>query len=185
MITLDPLYTAVLESDSIRPAYMVKLPNLHLTTAPADLSYNGDLYLSNGSLIELSGIPTTTDITANTYTLTLDNADQTALAIYGNGNYVGAPCYIYMALLNEDGTIIGGSTTPFELYSGQFESWSAEENGKQSVLKITIKSHWAAFNRKAGRFTNNSSQQEVYAGDTIFEYAHIDGTEVRWGAQND
>lgn len=185
MITLTAEYEAALSSDAFRPAYLVKLPGLYLTTAPSDITYDGNLYVSGGTLISLDGIPTSADITANTYTVTLDNTDQTALGIYGTANYVGAPCAIYMALLNEDGTVVGGTTSPFELYSGQFEGWSVEESGKTSVLKVVIKSHWAAFNRKAGRFTNNASQQEVYPGDTIFEYAHVDGTEVRWGAQND
>lgn len=185
MINLPAAYVTALASDSFRPAYLVKLPALTLTTAPSDLVFNGDTYVSDGSLLSMDGIPQSTDITAATYTVTLDNADRTALSLYGSTNYVGAECVIYMALLNDDGTILGGNTTPFEIYKGQFEGWSVTESKTSSTIKVTIKSHWAAFNRKAGRFTNNASQQEVYPGDTIFQFAHMDGTEVRWGASNE
>ena len=183
MITLTSEYQAALESDSFIPCYLIKLPGpLTLTTAPNDIAWGGDVYVSSGITIALDGIASTTDTSANTYTITLDNADQTALGIYGNNNYVGADVEIYMGLLNDDGSLIvnGSSEGPFEIYKGLFDTWAVSESLNKSVIKIKVKSHWAAFGRKAGRFTNSASQNEIYPTDTFFEYAHEDRKEVRW-----
>lgn len=183
MITLTAEYQAALESDAFSPCYLVKLPGpLTLTTGPDDLSFGGDTYVSGGLTIALDGLASTTEITANTYTITLDNADQTALGIYGNGNYIGSEVIVYMGLLNDDGSLIlnGSNEGPFEIYKGVFDGWGIQETGTRSTIKVKVKSHWASFNRKAGRFTNSASQQEIYPTDTFFEYSHEDVKDMRW-----
>ena len=183
MITLTAEYQAALESDKFAPCYLLKLPGpLYLTTAPNDVVYKSDIYVSGGHTIALDGIGATNDISANTYTITLDNADQTALGIYGNGNYIGSDVTVFMGLLNDNGSLIvdGSGDGPFEIYKGVFDGWGINETLTRSTIKVKVKSHWAAFNRKAGRFTNSASQQEIYPTDTFFEYAHEDVKDMRW-----
>lgn len=183
MITLTTEYQAALESDAFIPCHLIDLPGpLTLTTAPNDLSFGGKTYVSSGITLALDGIASSTDISADTYTITLDNSDQTALGIYGNANYIGAEVVIYLGILNDDGTLLvnGSNEGPFEIYKGLFDTWAVQESTTNSVIKIKVKSHWAAFGRKAGRFTNSASQQEVYSTDTFFEYAHEDRKEIRW-----
>lgn len=184
MLTLTSEYQTALESDYFKPCYLLDLPGpLRLTTADQDLTWGGNTYTSSGLVMKLDGIQSSTDLNANTYKITLDNANTTALALYALINYVGADAYIYLGLLNEDGSLIvnGSDEGPFEVYAGIFDSWSVSEGKGQSVLDVRLKSHWAAYNRKAGRFTNSASQEEHYAGDTFFEHAHREQNEIRWG----
>lgn len=184
MITLTAEYQAAVESDAFSPCYLIKLPGpLTLTTAPDDLSFGGDIYVSGGLTVALDGIASTTDLSTNTYTITLDNANQTAMAIYANGNYVGAPSTVYLGLLDDSGSLIldGSGFGPIEMYTGVFDGWAVKEDKNRSTIAIKLRSHWAAFNRKAGRFTNSSSQQELYPTDSFFDFAHVDQNEIRWG----
>ena len=42
-------------------------------------------------------------------------------------------------------------------------------------------SHWADFEKKAGRFSNNNSQQYFFSGDVGFEYAANTVKDLKWG----
>ena len=183
MIELTAEYREILESDQLRPIHLIKLPGLNLTTAAQDISWNGTVFQALGIVISLDGKRNTSEISANTYKLTLSNADQTALSILGQNDFFGMPCRIYIGLLDNDGALIvdNDGEGPFEFYSGLFDSWVANETTTKSTLEVTIRSHWAAFERKAGRWTNTESQQEQYPGDTIFEYAHLNESEFKWG----
>ena len=182
MLSLTQEYVDLLSSDKLSPCNLVKLPSLTLTTGPDDVSFRGDVYVAGGMTVALDSYGSTTDISANTYTITLDNANQTAFAIYANDNYIGAEVSIFLALLNDDGSLIvdGNGDGPFEIYKGVFDGWAVEETNTRSMIKIKIKSHWAAFNRKAGRYTNSASQQEVHPNDNFFQYAHEDINDMRW-----
>ena len=181
MITVTPATQAILESDQIRSCYLVALPSLYLTTAPSSLSWGGNTYTSNGTLLKLDGRAATGEVSANTFKLELDNADRTALSIYGTGNYLGLPVSVFYGLLDEDGQLI---PDPVEYFAGIFDGWSVKETTSASTLTVTAKSHWAAFERKAGRFTNQSSQQEVNPTDTFFDASHEDKTIYKWGNLN-
>ena len=182
MLSLTTEYVTLISSDQFSPCFLVKLPGLTVTTAPDDLSFGGDTYVSSGLVIKMDSYGSTTDISANTYTIELDNADQTAFAIYANDNYIGADVTVYMALLEDDGSLVvdGSGDGPFEIYKGIFDGWAVTESTTKSTIKVKAKSHWAAFNRKAGRFTNSASQQEIYPTDSFFEFAHEDINDLRW-----
>jgi hypothetical protein len=186
MITLTPEYQAVLESDQMRPVHLIKLPGLNLTTAAYDIAWDGTTYQALGIVLSLDGKRNTSEISANTYKLTLSNADQTALAVLGQNNYFGLPCRIYMGLLDDTGALIvdNDGNGPFEFYSGLYDSYVVNETNTKSTVEVTIRSHWAAYERKAGRWTNTESQQEQYPTDSIFEYAHLSDTEFKWGGRD-
>lgn len=178
MITATPAVQAIIESDQIRSCYLVALPSLYLTTAPSSLSWGGNTYTSNGTLLKLDGRAATGEVSANTFKIELDNADRTALSLYGNDNYLGLPVSVHYGLLDADGNLI---PDPIEYFAGIFDGWSVSETTSSSKLTVTAKSHWAAFERKAGRFTNQSSQQEQYPTDTFFDSAHEDKNIYKWG----
>lgn len=184
MINLTADYQQALASDQLRPIYLVDLPGLKLTTAPSDITWRGSVYKASGLLLRMDGKASTSEISANTYTLELSNADQTALATLGQSDLFGRPCNIYLGLLDDSGYLIkdGNEDGPFEYYSGLFDGWSVSESTNSSTLEVTLRSHWSAFERKAGRWTNSESQQEQYPADTIFEYAHKTDSTFKWGA---
>lgn len=183
MMELTPAYQTILESDQLRPVFLIDLPGLRLTTAPSSITWGGELYVASGLVMAVDGKNTTSEISANTYKIRLSNADQTALTALASDTIYGLPCTIRMGLLDDTGTLIteANGDGPFEFYKGLFDSWVVKEDNKSSTLEVTLRSHWAAFERKAGRWTNNESQQEQHPGDTIFEYAHLDTTSFKWG----
>ena len=178
MITVTPAIQAILESDQIRSCFLVALPSLYLTTAPSDLSWGGNTYQSNGSLLKIDGRAATGEVIANTFKIELDNADRTALSLYGNGNYLGLPVSVHYGLLDSDGQLI---PDPVEYFAGIFDGWGVKETTSKSSLTVTAKSHWAAFERKAGRFTSQSSQREAYPTDSFFDTSHEDKVIYKWG----
>lgn len=187
MLTLTSEMQTELAKDDIKSALLVSLPgSLLLTDWHKDLTWDGNTYLANGLLLEGTEVTFTEDMTASPYSIMIGNANTTALALYGGGtNYGGAKGSIYLALLDANGDVIEDVSNdgPILVYRGLFDNYGVTESGGKSVIKLQLKSHWASFKRKAGRFTNSASQEEVHPGDTFFQYGHLDQVEMKWGAE--
>lgn len=179
MLTLDSVTLAALASDHFEYAYLCDLPaNLHYTNHASDLSVNGTTYISNGLVSEFSGVSQSQAITLDSYSLQLSNVDNSIARGYTYQNYRGQPATIYMAII-EDGAIVGNPTV---VYKGTLDAYGIKETGSTSVLTLKLTSFWANYNQKGGRYTSDSVQQGLYAGDNIFKYAHEESSDsLGWG----
>jgi hypothetical protein len=52
---------------------------------------------------------------------------------------------------------------------------------RTSIIDLACASHWADFERKAGRLTNINSQQYFFPADTGFRYAANSIKDIKWG----
>lgn len=183
MMNLTTAYQTHLESDQLRPVYLVKLPGLALTTAPSSIFWGGVTYAASGLITAMDGRSASSEISTNTFKIKLSGANQLPLSILSDDDIYGQESTVYIGFLDANGSLIqeANGEGPFEFYRGLFDGWVINESGNTSSLEVTLRSHWAAFERKAGRWTNSESQQEQYPTDTIFEYAHLEESSFKWG----
>ena len=80
----------------------------------------------------------------------------------------------------DDNTIIAD---PFLLYKGNIENFGINENTKQSVVNLSVVSHWADFEKKNGRKTNNTSQQRFFSTDVGMDFASQTVLDIKWGRE--
>lgn len=179
MLTVTAAVQAALESGDFNFAYLVDLPGpLRITNWFKDVTYDSNVYSSNGILLEVANSGSSDAMKVDQTILSLSNTDQTALGIYGAADYFGQAATVYLALFDDDNVLIPDPIIDFQ---GTLDGWGVEESTTESVIEVKITSHWAKYNRTAGRFTNDYSQQEHHPGDTFFDYGHEDKSEMRWG----
>ena len=56
--------------------------------------------------------------------------------------------------------------------------------GQTATIGITASSHWANFERKSGRFTNDAHQQTYFSGDDCFKFSIDYEKEIVWGQED-
>ena len=97
-----------------------------------------------------------------------------------NENVTNDEVTIFRGLLDTDNSIIAD---PFLLYKGNIENFAINENTKQSVVNISVVSHWADFEKKNGRKTNNTSQQRFFSTDVGMDFSSQTVLDIKWGRE--
>ena len=128
-------------------------------------------------LVKFAQVNQTQELSLATYSLELSNVDNSVAKAYSSGNFRGLTGTISLAVL-VNGVVQG---MPLIIYKGTIDSFSIRETNKTSVLAIKLTSHWASYNQKAGRYSSDSLQQDLYSGDRIFKYAHSEQNNIGWG----
>lgn len=185
MLTLIPEVVTALASDNFTMCHIVELPGLKLTNHATSIVWRGDTYNSDGKLLSLGSVTRESEIKLSPYTITLDNADQTALAIFAGGSQTGVEANVWLGIIDANGDLVvdGNNDGPILLYKGTVDTWHSNENPDSGFSKLAVKltSHWASFKSTAGRFTNSASQEELFPGDSFFEFAAEDAVQIKWG----
>lgn len=179
MQTLDSATITALGSEAFEYAYLCKLPaNLYYTNHAKDLTVDGVTYISNGLVSEFSGVSQSQAINLSSYTLKLSNVSNSVAIGYTQTNYRGHEAIIYLAII-VNGAVVG---TPTVIYKGTLDTFAVRETKTASALTLKLTSHWANYNQKGGRYTSDSVQQGLYAGDNIFKFAHEESSDsLGWG----
>jgi len=172
---------AALQTDGFRMAHMVYLgigSGIYLTDYAADIVYSGDTYQATGYLMEIGDPSESRDLRVNTLGLQFSGVGQAYQGIFLSNDWMNRPATVYKAVLSESGAITGA---PLTIFSGQITNWQFQESGGNSKVTVSLSSHWADFQKKQGRLTNNNSQQFYFAGDVGFEYAAHTVRDIKWG----
>ena len=135
-------------------------------------------YTSSAFLISLPSFEEQTDITKTSLNLTLSGADQTFISTVLNENVVNDSVTIFRGLLDSNNSIIAD---PILLYSGNIDTFVVSETETESSVQLTIVSHWADFEKKSGRKTNNSSQQRFFSSDVGMDFSSQTVLDIKWG----
>lgn len=178
MIQVSTALSTALNSDNFEYAYVVDLPvGLRYTNHGRDLLIDGSTYVSNGLLVKFANIKQSQELSLDSYSIELSNVDNTLAKAYASGNYRGLDGVIRIAVMS-NGVVLGD---PLIIYKGTLDSFSIRENRSSSTLSVKLTSHWASYNQKAGRYTSDALQQDLYTGDRIFQYAHVEQNNLGWG----
>ena len=70
---------------------------------------------------------------------------------------------------------------PFLLYDGQIDTFTINENQNESTVNLGIVSHWADFEKRSGRKTNNTSQQRFFSTDVGMDFSSQTVLDIKWG----
>jgi hypothetical protein len=135
-------------------------------------------YSSSKFLVSYPEVSEETDISKSSIAISLSGADQTYISIALAENIVNDAVTIYRAFLDANNAIIDD---PFLLYKGAIETYTINENETSSALTLNIVSHWADFEKKSGRKTNNTSQQRFFSADKGMEFSSETVLDIKWG----
>ena len=172
------LTTAVkneLATNEIRPIHLLTI-NFSTPVNLTDNSFNltssisgsSTTYTASPFLVTVPSFTEETDITKTSLNINLSDADQTFISTALNENIVNDSVVIHRGLLDSSNTIVAD---PILLYEGTIDTYTISESENESNLTLTVVSHWADFEKKSGRKTNNASQQRFFSTDVGMNYS--------------
>lgn len=136
---------------------------LYYTTAPYDITYDGNLYLSSAVLFSIPDVLESLKIKPGATNIGLSGSVQAihALLLSESKNI---DVYIYRYLISTAETVL--------MHKGFTDKYSTKEKarGPVSSVNLTVSSHWSNWEAPAGRFLSDAEQQRLYPGDLGLEY---------------
>ena len=184
------LTTAVkneLLTNEIRPVHLLTIgfsTPVNLTDNSFDLtssiSGSSKTYTASPFLVSVPSFTEETDVTKTSLNINLSGADQTFISTCLNENIVNDSVEIFRGLLNSSNGLIAD---PLLLYSGNIETFQISESQTDSSVTLTVVSHWADFDKKSGRQTNNNSQQRFFNTDVGMDFASQTVLDIKWGRE--
>ena len=182
------LTTAVktqLATNDITPFHLITIgfaTPVNITDNAYDLtssvSGSSTTYTASSFLISTPTFEEQTDLSKSTLDLTLSGADQTFISTALNENIVNDSVVIFRGLLDSSNAIV---SDPLLLYQGTIDTFAISESQTDSTLNITVVSHWADFEKRSGRKTNNASQQRFFSTDVGMDFSSQTVLDVKWG----
>jgi hypothetical protein len=176
-----------LATNDIRPVHLLTIgfsTPVNFTDCSFSLtsSISGSSITYNPSdfIIGVSDFTEEIDVTKSSLIISLSGADQTFISTVLNENITNDEVTIYRGLLDTSNSLIAD---PFLLYKGNIEGFGIKETTKDSNVTLSVVSHWADFEKKNGRKTNNTSQQRFFSTDVGMDFSSQTVLDVRWGRE--
>tara|TARA_R100000773_G_scaffold30244_1_gene25863 strand:- start:2610 stop:3056 length:447 start_codon:yes stop_codon:yes gene_type:complete len=144
----------------------------------SSISGSSVTYTPSSFLISVPSFSEETDLTKASLSLALSGADQTFISTVLNENVVNDTVDIFRGVLDSSNAIVAD---PILLYSGNIDTFQIDETETESSVILTVVSHWADFNKKSGRNTNNNSQQRFFNTDVGMDFASQTTLDIKWG----
>jgi len=167
-------------STATKTAYLVELnlsSTIRLTDWYTNVTYNSNSYEAGGSFLTVDSTIETGQLQVNEINLGFSNITNQVRLLVQDGEFTDKIVDIYLAYFNADETIVGA----INFFTGQIRNVSINETIDNSVLNMTVASHWANWNLTKGRHYSDESQQSFSTGDRGMEFATQTKEDVRWG----
>jgi hypothetical protein len=167
-------------STATKTAFLVELnlsSTIRLTDWYSNVTYNSNSYEAGGSFLSVDTTTETGQLQVDEINLGFSNITDEVRSLVQDGSFTDKTVEIYIAYFNEDETIVGA----INFFTGQIRNVSIQESIDNSILNMTVASHWANWNLTKGRHYSDESQQGFSTGDKGFEFATQVKSDVRWG----
>lgn len=150
---------------------------IYLTDYLHNVSYGGNTYNTSDHLISIGSPRESRDLRVNTLNVALSGVEQTYISAFLQNDFMNRQVTIYKAAMSA-GSIVGA---PMVSFDGRMTRFEVRESTNKSEVLLEVASHWADFEKKAGRLTNTNSQQFFFPNDVGFEYAANTVRDLKWG----
>ena len=174
-----------LATNEIRPIHLITIgfgTPVNITdcgfSLTSSISGSSVTYSPSSFLVSIPSFTEETDVTKTSLQLALSGADQTFISTCLNENIVNDSVDIFRGFLDSSNAIIAD---PVLLYSGNIDTFSINENQNESTVNLGIVSHWADFEKRSGRKTNNTSQQRFFSTDVGMDFSSQTVLDIKWG----
>ena len=174
-----------LATNDIRPVHLITIGfgtavNITDCGFPLTSSVSGSsvTYSASDFIMGVSNFSEETDVNLSPISISLSGADQTFISVVLNENVINDAVTIFRGFLNDSNALI---VDPFLLYKGTIDNFAISESDTSSTVNLDIVSHWADFEKKSGRKTNNTSQQRFFSTDVGMNFSSQTVQDIKWG----
>ena len=183
--TLTTALKNELLTNEIRPVHLLSIgfaTPVNITdnsfSLTSSVSGSSITYTASPFLVATPTFTEETDLTKTSLNITLSGADTTFISTVLNENIVNDSVDIFRGLLDSNNALIAD---PILLYSGNIDTFQINESETESNVTLTVVSHWADFDKKSGRQTNNNSQQRFFNTDVGMDFSSQTVLDLKWG----
>ena len=183
--TLTTALKNELLTNEIRPVHLLSIgfaTPVNITansfSLTSSVSGSSTTYTASPFLVATPTFTEETDLTKTSLNITLSGADTTFISTVLNENIVNDTVDIFRGLLDSNNALIAD---PILLYSGNIDTFQISESETESNVILTVVSHWADFDKKSGRQTNNNSQQRFFNTDVGMDFSSQTVLDLKWG----
>ena len=176
-----------LATNDIRPIHLITIgfgTPINITdnsfSLTSSVSGSSVTYNASDFIMGISDFTEETDLTKGSIILSLSGADQTFISTVLNENVITDTVTIFRGFLNDSNALIAD---PFLLYKGTIDNFAIQETDTDSTVNLGIVSHWADFEKKNGRKTNNTSQQRFFSTDVGMNFSSETVLDIKWGRE--
>ena len=152
---------------------------LKYTDNAIDTTVGGITYLANDFFVDISQAAQSGNLSNTQLQIALSTTSDVLMQYMQSATWHNGDVYYYFCAVDDAYAVIGD---PILLFKGLLSSFSATE-GNEAVMELTADSHWADFEKKSGRRTNQNSQLEYFTNsqDKGFEFAAETVKDLNWG----
>jgi len=180
---LETLTEAAVESSYVRPAFFVHANfdsgDLNLWTGYGAIIANGRTYTGVGTLLDISGVDETIDLSAKGIKLTLSGVQSSLISIARDEDYQGRQLELLFAAISNSGTLIND---PVIMFSGFMDTMTINDGGDTATIELTVENRLIEFERTRVRRYTAEDQQIDYPGDLGLQFvADLEEKEIVWG----
>lgn len=165
---------------------MVHLVQFHFSTIEyitdwqINIPWDGNDYLSLGNLLSIPPIPEIINPRVGSIPIKFSGVNQANISTALTEDYTDIQVINYIGLLNTSYSLI---VDPILIYDGRIDNYELNENPGEGTSTLTwhVASHWADFEKRSGRRTNDNDQQNLFSGDKGFEFSSEIVKDLKWG----
>lgn len=172
-------------ANECRPVHLLEVdfnPYLYFTDAGNNVDWNSHTYLAS-QFLGFSSIKETSELLANSCTVSLSGVDQSIVAALLQETYLHRRLKIRIAMLNGNLLVVSSPVLIFDGYMTQPSIAVDPDNGQVncSVEAVSL----FQFDRTRGRHSNDTEQQRYFPGDRGFKQVISIPEKIFWGVQTD
>ena len=179
--SLSGSLTTELATNKLNPIDLIYIgvnTGYYYTDHYKNISYGGNTYQATSLFLGVSDASESSEVSVNDLVVKFTGADQTIISLFLTYDYMNKQAFVYRGFLDDSQALIAD---PFLLFDGRIENFNITETDNSSEVSISIASHWADFDKIAGRKTNTNSQKLFFSTDKGFDYASKSVKEIKWG----
>ena len=168
-------------STATKTAFLVELnlsSTIRLTDWYSNITYDSNSYEAGGSFLTVDSVTETGQLQVDEINLGFSNITDQVRSLVQTGAFTDKEVEIHLAYFDSSDALVGA----INYFTGQIRNVSIQEDIDNSILNMTVASHWANWNLTKGRHFSDESQQSFSTGDKGFEFATQVKSDVRWGS---
>ena len=199
-------FSEAVEASTVNVFFAIELffdtSTLRFWSGLGEAELNGNTYVGSGSLIQISSVDESLDVSAKGATLTLSGLPSDLLALAIAEPYQGRKCRIYFGikdnssafLQQEDGDYILTETNAYidlslsdetvmsEIFSGYIDQMNIDEGAESSAISVYVESRLIDLQRPRERRYTSESQKSRFPNDRGFDFVEdLQAKKFQWG----
>ena len=207
---LQPSFIASLDQPTLNVFYAMEFffdtQTLRFWSGLGEITLDGNVYVGSGSMIAISSVDETLDVSARGATLTLSGLPSDLLSLAIQEPYQGRKCNIYFGGLNVDifpanlateagdfitteaGILIDATLPDTDagtlslIFSGYMDKMNIEEGPEASVIAVYVESRLIDLKRPRTTRYTTESQKARFPSDLGFDFVEdLQQKKFTWG----